>query len=126
MYWATPATRATPAARGALKPVGSAPEWDEAEATAEEAEAWTLETTLETALGPREAAEDDALMTALVAPEVIEPITELMELWTDWDAEIEDIIEDWDEATDEAEAEASDCRELCTLIALLAAESEIH
>ena len=86
--------KATPATRGALKPVGSAPDALEAEATAEETEALTLETTLEMALGPIDAAEEDALSTALEPPEVIEAITEETELAWDKDIDAEDAADD--------------------------------
>jgi hypothetical protein len=66
-----------------LKPVGSAPEAEVALATAEEADALTLEIALAALLGPREAAEEEALATALEAPEVIDSTTEETELAID-------------------------------------------
>jgi len=74
--------------------VGSAPDALEAEATADEAEALTLETTLEMALGPLDAADEDALSTALEAPDVIEAITEETELAIDIDADTEEAADD--------------------------------
>jgi len=74
--------------------VGSAPDALEAEATAEETEALTLETTLEIALGPFDAAEEDALSTALDAPEVIEATTEETELAADSEADAEEAADD--------------------------------
>lgn len=77
-----------------MNPVGSAPDALEAEATAEETEALTLETTLEIALGPFDAAEEDALSTALDAPEVIEATTEETELAADSEADAEEAADD--------------------------------
>jgi hypothetical protein len=77
-----------------LNPVGSAPDALEAEATAEETEALTLETTLEIALGPFDTAEEDALSTALDAPEVIEATTEETELAADSEADAEEAADD--------------------------------
>jgi len=77
-----------------LKPVGSAPDALEAEATADEAEALTLETTLEMALGPLDAADEEALSRALEAPEVMELITEETELAIDIDADTEEAADD--------------------------------
>ena len=74
--------------------MGSAPDALEAEATAEETEALTLETTLEIALGPFDAAEEDALSTALDAPEVIEATTEETELAADSEADAEEAADD--------------------------------
>jgi hypothetical protein len=73
-YWATPATTAIPATRGALKPVGSAPEEAVAEATADEAEALILLTFEATELGLGLA--EDALSMALEAPLVMEATTD--------------------------------------------------
>ena len=66
-----------------MKPVGSEPEAEVALATAEEADALTLEIALATLLGPREPAEEEALATALEAPEVIDSTTEETELAID-------------------------------------------
>src|SRR5579859_5892554 len=101
MYWATPATTARPAARGAANPVGSAPEAEEADATADEAEPLTLEMTLAWLEGPSEAAEDDALATALEAAEVIELMTDEIDDAVEADAEAEDAAEDCEEATED-------------------------
>jgi len=74
--------------------VGSAPDALEAEATAEETDALMLETTLEMALGPIDAAEEDALSTALEPPEVMEAITEETELAIDKEADAEEAADD--------------------------------
>ena len=98
--------------------MGSAPEALEAEATADEAEALTLETTLEMALGPFDAAEEDALSRALEAADVIEAITEEMELALDMEADAEDAADDSDDIIEEADAEAIELIELAALAAL--------
>jgi hypothetical protein len=97
-----------------LNPVGSAPEAEVALATAEEADALTLEIALATLLGPREAAEEEADSTALEAPEVMELTTEETELAIDWETEADDAADEADEACDEADSEATELMELAT------------
>jgi len=66
-----------------MKPVGSAPDTLVAEETCDEADCRTLEIALETALDPLDAADDETLEITLEASEVIELITEEIELATD-------------------------------------------
>jgi hypothetical protein len=77
----------------------------------DEADDWTLETALEMALGPCEAAEEETLAMALEAAEVIEAITEEIELETDSAEEREDAAEDAEDWAEAATEEAEDWAE---------------
>ena len=81
--------------------MGSAPDVLVAEAIAEDSEAKILETTLEAALGPNDAAEEIALSRALETSDLMELTTEDTELVIEAEADMEDAIDD-------SEAEASD------------------
>ena len=91
--------------------MGWAPDLLVAEAISEDPEAEMLDTALETALGPNDAAEEVTLWRALETLELIELTTEDTELAIDAEADREDASEDW-------EAEAPDWTELAEAAAL--------
>jgi hypothetical protein len=106
----------TPAARGPLNPVGSAPDALVAEAIAEDTEPLMLDATLETALCINEALEDVALSRLLDTLSVMEATTEEIELTIEMDADMDG--SDMDGADEDSDVDASDGSELTELATL--------